>query len=1273
MLKNIIENINKMRNKTKLLLGYTYIFILTIALLTLLIGSQFFLLQNSLKRSIEDELNASTNLILNMVKLSSSITIGNYIRAVLEKNKEVIDHYYHSYQEGKISEKTAKNQIEKILLAQTIGKSGYLYVLDINQAPKKITLRIHPKIPIGTDVSSFGFVQKQATMKNGDIDYIWKNPRENISKKKSVYFYYFKPWQWIVSASVYKNELIDLIEINKFREKLLDIPFGKFGYPFILDSKGNLLFHPKMQGNVYNVQDSENGHFFIKEMCEKKNGKTTYYWKNPGEEVARKKLVFYNYIPELDWIVASSIYPDEIYAPLDKLRNISIIIFTFLLLLLFLLSFGYSSYIIENVKNLIIFFQNASGGNFKDIIPIKNKNDEFGRLYQYVNDFMKTLDIYSQSLKKAEEKYRSIFENASNGVFQISITGKFLAANQAMANILGYESGDDLINTIIDIRKQFPVNPPDVDYFLNIIRKDGFIKNFECPIYCKNKTIIDVSINAHLVFDDQKNVQYFEGSVINISERKRSEMELKRYQENLEDLVNERTLEISKTNHQLNLKIIEGQQIEKELRESEQKFRLLFERSSDAILLLDGKVFIDCNQAAMDMMDCHQKEELLGIHPSLLSPERQADGRLSSEKADEFISNAFKNGRCRFEWIYRKMSGKDFYVEVSLTLVPLGGKQILYTIWRDITNKKKAETELQNITVLQQTILNGVNYMIISTTPDGTIVTFNAAAEQLLAYKKEEVIGKATLDLFFDPIEVNSKKNFLSRELRNNFNSFEVITIKAQKGIIDEREWTFITKNGQSFPVLLSINALYDHLENITGFVGIGTDITEQKLVTEKMQNAVESADWANRAKSIFVSNIGHEIRTPLNSIIGMADILTETHLNEDQTKYVASINRAGETLLGIINNVLDLSKIEAGGLYLESIKFDLSELLMTVVDILNFKAKEKHLYLKLVIDPTINTTRIRVGDPTRIKQVLINLVQNAIKFTTIGGVLIKAEAEEIANTNSRDNLSNAKNTSPFVIISIIDTGIGIPENMQKMLFQRFQQLDNSITRKYGGTGLGLNISKELIKLIKGDITFESIPDQGTTFKVRIPLPIMLREIHSDKKHSSEIFLNEYNSIQSVVQTVTEITNENSYNFEDIKYANFNILIAEDSEDNQVLFITYLKKTHLKFEIVENGLIAVQKFQNNINKIENKSSYDLILMDISMPELDGYSATSAIRAIEKENNLKQTPILALTAFAMLDEKNRCIEAGCNGHIAKPIKRIDFLKAIFETLNIVDDF
>ncbi len=381
----------------------------------------------------------------------------------------------------------------------------------------------------------------------------------------------------------------------------------------------------------------------------------------------------------------------------------------------------------------------------------------------------------------------------------------------------------------------------------------------------------------------------------------------------------------------------------------------------------------------------------------------------------------------------------------------------------------------------------------------------------------------------------------------------------------------------------------------------------EQLLVAKKV------AENANMAKSHFLAQMSHEIRTPMNGVLGIASLLLNTSLNKKQSEFVRTIRKSGKSLLNLINDILDFSKIEAGKLELEWINFNLREIIEETVDMLTERAGEKHINLACVIQST--APPYVMGDPGRLRQILLNLLGNAIKFTHHGEILLHVSSK------------SKENQDVHLHFEIRDSGIGIEPKKQKEIFTAFSQADGSTTRQFGGTGLGLAICQQLVHLMNGEIGVRSVAGQGATFWFTTVLAI------GEAEESST-------DAQKLIVT---------------KKFNASILVAEDNVTNQIVARGMLEQFGCRVDLAENGMEAVITAE--------KEQYDLIFMDCQMPVMDGYEATENIRKMEKQAGKRQTPIIALTAYAMKGDKERCLGAGMDDYIPKPFNEEHLLSML----------
>lgn len=667
--------------------------------------------------------------------------------------------------------------------------------------------------------------------------------------------------------------------------------------------------------------------------------------------------------------------------------------------------------------------------------------------------------------------------------------------------------------------------------------------------------------------------------------------------------------------------------LETRIRENDQRFRTIFDGVNDAVIIHDteGKI-IDANKNALDLYGMTRSDlPTITINEDITSP------NYSKDRLNKIWKQVVSGEMAIFPWMAQKPhTGEVFEVEVALRKIEVPGQVLILATIRDMTEQNSAAAEIRKLAA----VVEQVDESVVVCDKDARIIYVNPYFERITGYSALEILGE--------------KPGILKSGVHDSqFYKKMWDTISAGSnwhGILRNRK-----KNGVLYDEEATIFPIKNIKAEITGYAAVKRDISQKLRDELALKSAKDSADKVNmelesaiaaanamsekaieasKAKSEFVASVSHELRTPLNIILGSIELMSETSLDNDQGKYLKVCRNACDSLLEIVSGILDISKIEAGQLYIEKIEFEPHTLLNDIILLNEFRAKSKNIELKAEISD--NVPGILSGDPARIRQILINLVNNAIKFTEKGEVKIRIET-----VNPDVLLSESNQNNLYLKFSVSDTGIGISSENIDRIFDEFIQADASITRKFGGTGLGLTISKKLVNLMGGAIWAESKKGEGSRF------------IFTVRCSTAKISPEDKKSRPKTIKTPK------------MPDKRLKILLAEDIEDNRML-ISKMISDIADVETAENGAQAVERFKSE--------SFDLIIMDIQMPELDGYTAARFIRGIEAEEKRTEIPLIALTAFATSEELKKSIEAGFTGHVTKPVKKTVILDAICHAVN-----
>ena len=520
--------------------------------------------------------------------------------------------------------------------------------------------------------------------------------------------------------------------------------------------------------------------------------------------------------------------------------------------------------------------------------------------------------------------------------------------------------------------------------------------------------------------------------------------------------------------------------------------------------------------------------------------------------------------------------------------------------------RRAAEALSEERRLLDTLIDNMPDYIYVKDAGSRFVVANRAVAELMGVKNPADLLGKTDFDYF-------------PKELATAFFSDEQAIVQSGQPLVNQEERA-VDAQGNAKWTSTSKVPWRDKSGEVIGIMGIGRDITRRRNAEEELKQAKEAAEAANQAKSEFLATMSHEIRTPMNGIIGMTELVLDTELNSEQREHLGLVRLSAESLLSIINDILDFSKIEAGKLELELIPFDLREGLGETMKALSCRAHQKGLELIYEIQPDV--PEALMGDPGRIRQILVNLVGNAIKFTERGEIFVSVEEQ-----------SHAEGAS-VLHFSVRDSGIGVPREKQKTIFEAFSQADGSMTRKYGGTGLGLSISKKLVELMGGRIWMESEPDQGSTFHFQIRLAIQ----ETPTLRSAPVEPHQLNGLRA--------------------------LIVDDSVTNRRVLKDMLTRWGMKPTAVEGGLSALQTMEIEKNA---RNPFPLILLDAQMPGMDGFTLAQHIHS---DPSLDGATIMMLTSVGQVGDAARCRALGISAYLVKPIRQSELLEAICAVLHQV---
>jgi len=782
--------------------------------------------------------------------------------------------------------------------------------------------------------------------------------------------------------------------------------------------------------------------------------------------------------------------------------------------------------------------------------------------------------------RKQSVKYKTellnIIEHSEDGIESTDLDGNILSWNKGAERIYGY-SFEEMLgkNSIVlyhDNKKD------ELQRILKVIKTGKSIESLETQRKHKNDFLFDVSMSFSPLKDEKGKIYGLSVLTTDITELKTSA---------------------------------------KRLRSSELKYQTIFENSGEGLLLMNDK-FIDCNKK-LCLLWGYQKEEIIGRTPGFFSPKYQPDGILSEKKAKAYIERAFKDGSVNFYWQHITKQKKKLETRVSLNKVIVEGKQQLIAVVQDLSelfkyqNKLKAkskelteqnkeilflneelkesnnrlkiinsqiEQSEKKFRVAFKTSLDAISITLLS---DGTYVEVNDGFLNITGYTESEVLNKNSLDL---GLWVDKKERV------------ELVKGLKQYGKVHNYETRYRIKDGSIVTGLTSANVI--KIRDVEHIISIIRDITQRKNYEIQLKEATKKAEESDMLKSAFLANMSHEIRTPMNAILGFSQLLKEKKLErKKQNKFLDIIVSRSKNLLQIINDIIDISKIEANQLKIENREFSLKKAFYEIYTFFEaeiYAEGKKDLKLEFTSEFNEYTSTI-ISDETRLKQIITNLISNSIKFTIKGKI-------EFGYSLKGDKLE----------FFVRDTGVGISKDAQKYVFERFRQADDSSTREFGGTGLGLSICKQLVEKLGGEIWFESTENKGSVFYFTIPF--------------------------QAIKTLEKQKELNYSNLLDL--TGRKVLIVEDD----LISMTYLEEliacTNATIIKATDGNMAIEKFKDNLD-------IDIILMDVYLLTMSGNDATREIKMINPH-----VPVIMQSAYALPSDKKESFKYGCDDYITKPI-------------------
>jgi PAS domain S-box-containing protein len=781
-----------------------------------------------------------------------------------------------------------------------------------------------------------------------------------------------------------------------------------------------------------------------------------------------------------------------------------------------------------------------------------------------ITDFRKA----ERALEQSQDSYRNLFENSPIGVYRTTPDGRILMANSSLVRLLGYDSFEELAARDLEREGVGPYSYSRGE-IKERLEREGEVLGHEARWTTRDGRLVFIRESARAVKGPDGGVLYYEGTVEDVTERRRAEASLA---------------------------------------EANSKIEAVIRQSPLAVVTVDleGKVRT-WNPAAERLLGWTEAEVVGRLFPVIPDPQR----RMAEISRGDLLQGEERPGL--------RKDGSTVAVSVWNALLrnPAGDVRGVVSMIADNSESKRALAKLGESERRYSDLFENATDIILSIDLQGNFTSVNKTSAQLSGYTRDELLSMN--------IEAVLTADSLGRVRKMIAGMLAGVSAGRHR-------LTVLSKNGRQ----IEIEALSQFtLENgrPCGIQTIARDVTERNQWEQRLERyaqelsrknadlsgALAEAKQATEAKSRFLANMSHEIRTPMNGVLGMTNLLLDTELNPEQRSYAAAVKQSGEALLVLINEILDLSRIEAGKLELHPAPFDLPSLVAWIAAMLEVQARPKGVEFRCTIADGV--PRTLCGDQMRLRQILDNLAANAVKFTEHGHVEVHVGLE--SETAGKATL----------LCTVEDTGIGMSPDQIPRLFQSFSQADSSTTKRFGGAGLGLAISKQLVEMMGGRIACESEPGKGSRFWFTVTLG-KVAEACPAPAPAAEARPAEAKPLPA-------------------SGAGGRILLAEDNQINQLIALRLLARAGYRADAVPNGKLAVAEALGG--------AYDAVLMDIHMPEMDGFEATAAIR--QAEDGCRHTPVIAMTARAMEGDRERCLQAGMDDYISKPVRPEELLAVL----------